>query len=71
MPYSVEQRLLEQAAQKAGIQIEKRPICREDILRADEVLIADWQGISAAQHVDGKQYMAIIAERLAREIEKL
>ena len=71
MPYSVEQALLERAAQKAGMEVEKRPICREDVTQADEVLIADWQGITAAQHVDGKQYMAIIAERLAREIEKL
>ena len=71
MPYSVEQRLLVQAAKKIGMEVEKRPIRREDVAQADEVLTVDWQGVSAAQYVDGKRYMAIIAERLAREIEKL
>lgn len=71
MPYSVEQKLVEQAAQRAGIEVEKRTLFRDDMINADEVLQINWQGITAAKHVDGRQYMAIIAERLAQEMEKL
>ena len=70
-PYSVEQEKIEQAAQNANIEVERRTLYREDVLKADEVLTIDWQGITAADKVDGKQYMAIIAERLAREMERV
>ncbi len=70
-PYSVEREMAVEAAQRVDIEIENRRINHADIVAADEVMFIGWQGITAMQKVDGKQYMAIIAERLAREIDKL
>ncbi|MBR5863382.1 MAG: aminotransferase class IV [Alistipes sp.] len=66
---SVEQMLIEQAAHSLGFKFERKPLTIQMLKDADEVLTASWQGISAIAHIDSKPYMAIIAERLAREIE--
>ena len=70
-PYSVESRLVQQAARKADIEIELRRLHHDDIVQADEVLRIGWQGITAMQSVDGKLYMAIVADHIAREMEKI
>ena len=70
-PYSVECEVVEQVAQRAQLKVERRAISHEDIVQADEVMTIGWQGITAMQKVDGKGYMSIVAERLAREMEKI
>lgn len=70
-PYSVESRLVQQAARKADIEVELRGLHHDDIVQADEVLRIGWQGITAMQSVDGKLYMAIVADHIAREMEKI
>ena len=70
-PYSVESRLAQQAAREADIEVELRRLHHDDIAQADEVLRIGWQGITAMQTVDGKLYMAIVADHLAREMEKI
>lgn len=70
-PYSVEGDVVVKAAHNAHIEVERRALYRRDVAQADEVLMIDWQGITAAEKVDGKPYMAIIAEHLAREMERL
>lgn len=68
---SVESYLLEQAARKAGLPLEKRQLKADDLNSADEVLRISWQGVTAMAHVDGRAYMSILAERIAREFENL
>lgn len=67
---SVERNILEQATRKAGYEVECRTLKRSDLIAADEVLRMNWQGLTAMQQVNGKPYMAIIAEKIARELEK-
>lgn len=67
---SVERYTLEQAARKAGYEVEYRPLKRSDLSSADEVLTMNWQGITAIQQINGKPYMAIIAENIAKELGK-
>lgn len=70
-PYSVEREIAEQAAARARLSVEKRAFTHEEMMLADEVLIISWQGITAMQSVDNKTFMSIVAEHLAREMEKL
>lgn len=66
---SVEQMIIERAAHSLDFTVEHKALSVEMLKQADEVLTASWQGISAIAHIDSKPYMAIIAERLAQEIE--
>ena len=68
---SLETNLLERAARKARLPVEKRRLRRSDLTSADEVLQLSWQGITAMAHVDGRAYMAIIGERIAQELENI
>ena len=68
---SLEANLLERAARKAELPVEKRRLRRSDLTSADEVLQLSWQGITAMAHVDGRAYMAIIGERIAQELENI
>ena len=70
-PYSVESRLVQKAARNADIEVELQGLHHDDIVQADEVLRIGWQGITAMQSVDGKLYMAIVADHIAREMEKI
>lgn len=65
---SVERDMLEQATRKAGYKVEYRTLKRADLATADEVLVMNWQGITAMQQVNGKPYMSIIAENIARKL---
>lgn len=67
---SVERHILEQATRKAGYKVEYRTLKRADLATADEVLTMNWQGITTMQTVNGKPYMAIIAENIAKELGK-
>lgn len=70
-PYSVEREIVEQAAAKANIGIERRAFKHEEMMQADEVIVISWQGITAMQSVDNKTFMSIIAEHLAHEMDKI
>ena len=65
---SVDRDMLEQATRKAGYKVEYRTLKRADLATADEVLVMNWQGITAMQQVNGKPYMSIIAENIARNL---
>ena len=67
---SVERDMLEQATRKAGYKVEYCTLKRADLATADEVLVMNWQGITAMHQVNGKPYMSIIAENIAKEFEK-
>lgn len=68
---SVEAAMLERAARKAGVKIERREISHQMLRQADEVMTINWQGITAMHHVDGRICLSLTAERLARELEEL
>lgn len=70
-PYSVEREIVEQAAARANIAVERKAFTHEEMMLADEVIVISWQGITAMQSVDNRTFMSIIAEHLAREMEKL
>ncbi len=67
---SIERNMLEQATRKAGYKVECRTLKRADLATADEVIVMSWQGLTAMQTVNGKPYMSIIAENIAKEFEK-
>ena len=67
---SIERNMLEQATRKAGYKVEYCTLKRADLATADEVIVMNWQGLTAMQTVNGKPYMAIIAENIAKEFEK-
>lgn len=68
---SVERTLLERATRKAGYAVEYRVLQQTDLASADEVIVMDWQGITAMEQVNGKPYMSILAERIAEELESI
>lgn len=65
---SVERNMLEQATRKAGYKVEYCTLKRSDLATADEVLVMNWQGLTAMQLVNGKPYMSIIAENIASKL---
>lgn len=66
--FSVERNMLELATRKAGYKVEYHTLKRADLATADEVLVMNWQGLTAMQQVNGKPYMSIIAENIARNL---
>lgn len=68
---SVERTLLERATRKAGYAVEYKALQQADLTSADEILVMDWQGITAMEMVNGKPYMSILAERIAEELESV
>ena len=67
---SVERTLIEQAAMKAGYEVQRMQLTAMELESADEVIIANYQGLSAVAHIDNKPYMSIISERLATTMEQ-
>lgn len=66
---SVEQQIVERVAPKLGYKLFHSPISVEQIKYADEVLYCTWQGITAFAHIEGRPYMDILAERIAKHME--
>ncbi len=66
---SVERETAEQAAREASLTVIRRPLTRDDLASADEVLTVNYQGVTAIARIGGKPYMAIIAEKLAEYME--
>lgn len=67
---SLERTLIEQAAMKVGYAVQRMQLSALDLESADEVLIGNWQGISAVAHIEQKPYMSIAAERIAQAMEQ-
>lgn len=61
----VERRLVINAAQNEGLQIEEREIRRNELPHFDEVFYCDHRGITAISKCGDYRYMSIIAEKLA------
>lgn len=66
---SVEQTLIERAANSLRLEVEHTQLTVEMLQDAEEVLIASWQGITAINHIGNKPYMSIIAERIVAQME--
>ncbi|MBQ2373509.1 MAG: aminotransferase class IV [Alistipes sp.] len=66
---SVEQQLIERSAMRLGLQIKHTDINIEHIKSADEVFSVNWQGITSMAHINQRPYMAVLAEKLASEME--
>jgi co-chaperonin GroES (HSP10) len=67
---SVERALVEQAAMKAGYSVQRMQLTAMEVESADEVIIANYQGLSAVAHIDNTPYMSIISERIAATMEQ-
>ncbi len=59
----------EQAARKANLTVQKRPLTLGDLASADEVFTVNFQGVTSISRIDSKLYMSIIAGRVAEEME--
>ncbi|MBR4853328.1 MAG: aminotransferase class IV [Alistipes sp.] len=68
---SVERTIVEQAAMKAGYGVQRMQLTAMELESADEVIIANYQGLSAVAHIDNAPYMAIVSERLAAAMEEI
>lgn len=66
---SVERETAELAAREASLAVVSRPLTRDDLASADEVLTVNYQGVTSIARIDGKPYMSIIAEKLAECME--
>ena len=67
---SVERALVEQVAMKAGYSVQRMQLTAMEVESADEVIIANYQGLSAVAHIDNTPYMSIISERIAATMEQ-
>ena len=61
----VEQELGLRAVEAAGLELEERPVMRDELPRFDELFYVDHRGVTALAHCDGHPCMAILAERVA------
>lgn len=68
---SVEAELAKSAAMRAGLQIEQRRLRVEDLADADEVIVVDWQGVTAISEIANRPYMDIIAHNIAKALERI
>jgi branched-subunit amino acid aminotransferase/4-amino-4-deoxychorismate lyase len=68
---SVERTLVEQAAMKAGYGVQRMQLTAMELESADEVILSNYQGLSAVAHIDNTPYMAIVSERLAATMEEI
>ena len=70
-PPSVERTLALRAIEAARLELREEPLAREMLPRMDELFYADHRGVTALAHFEGIPYMALIAERVAKAMEKL
>lgn len=70
-PPSVERDLALRAIEAAGLELREEPLTREMLTRMEELFYVDHRGVTALAHYDGMPYMALIAERVAKAMEKL
>ncbi|MFQ7386999.1 MAG: branched-chain amino acid aminotransferase [Alistipes sp.] len=64
----VEQELGLRAVEAAGLELEERPVMRDELPRFDELFYVDHRGVTALAHCDGHPCMAILAERVAQSL---
>ncbi len=68
---SVEVELAERAATLSGLQVEHHRLMIADLADADEVIMVDWQGVSAISEFAKRPYMDILAHNIAKELERI
>lgn len=68
---SIEQELIGQAVQIAGLKLCEEPFGSADLPQLDELFFADHRGITAFAHCDGQPLMSLMAERIAAGMEQL
>ena len=64
----VEQELGLRAVEAAGLELEERPVMRDELPRFDELFYVDHRGVTALAHCDGHPCMAILAEQVAQSL---
>ena len=64
----VERELGLRAVEAAGLELEERPVMRDELPRFDELFYVDHRGVTALAHCDGHPCMAILAERVAQSL---
>lgn len=67
----VERELARRAIEAAGLDLHEEPIERSMLARMDELFYVDHRGVTALSRCDGVPYMSLIAERVAKEIERM
>lgn len=67
----VERTLASEAIRAAGLELMQRPVERGELARFEELFYVDHRGVTALAHCDGRPYMAILAERVARAMARL
>lgn len=70
-PQTVEARLFVRAAEQLGIKLHIHPLHTEELPRYDELLAVDHRGITAIGSCDGQPFIALKAERIAAEMERI
>lgn len=68
---SVERDLALRAIRAAKLELHEEPLVREMLAHMDELFYVDHRGVTALAHCEGTPYMALIAERVAKAMEKL
>lgn len=68
---NVEQALIGQAVQMAGLKLCEEQFGEADLPQLDEIFFADHRGITAFAHCDGHPLMSLMAERIAAAMERL
>lgn len=68
---SVEAMLIERAAQAIGLKRVTMQITATLLQEADEVIVADWQCITALSHHAEHIYMDIVADKIAKAVAKI
>ena len=53
---------------EACVELEERPVMRDELPRFDELFYVDHRGVTALAHCDGHPCMAILAERVAQSL---
>ena len=69
-PLSAAAVAVERGAAAAGIRLADRPLLRSELAACDELFAVDHRGITALAHCDGRPYMAVVVDRLARGMER-
>lgn len=67
---SVERHLALRAVEAAGLELEIRPVERDELPGFDELFYVDHRGVTALAHCDGHPYMAIFAQRIAKALRE-
>ncbi len=69
-PESLERLLARECIRAAGLTLRETPILHDQLSRFDELLYIDHRGITSLASCDGRPYMNILTDRLARVLDQ-